>query len=194
MQRRKEKNGVIGGERIYLRRLVLADVTPRYCRWLNDPEVNRYLESRFRRHTLRSLERDVQGMLADARNVFFAIVLRDGDRHIGNIKLGPILKEHRLADMGILIGEKDCWGQGYAAEAIQLLVGYSFQVLRLHKVTAGCYASNQGSLKAFLKAGFVQEGLRRKHCYCQGKYVDDILLGKINARSGALKKATRWQR
>ena len=177
-----DANHFIKGERIYLREVRPSDVNENYYRWMNDPEVTRYLESRFYPNSMEGLREYVAGKLGDRDNVFLAIVLKDGDRHIGNIKLGPINWIHRLADVGILIGEKDCWGKGYATEAIRLVVDYAFRELNLHKVTAGCYDANQGSVRAFLKAGFTQEGVRKSQVYCDGQYVDTILMGII--RSG----------
>lgn len=113
----------------------------------------------------------------DHDNVFLAIVLKADDRHIGNIKLGPINWLHRFADVGLIIGEKDCWGKGYASQAIRLISDYAFKVLNLHRLTAGCYAANMGSAKAFLKVGWRQDGLRPRHFYCAGEYVDAIMLG-----------------
>jgi ribosomal-protein-alanine N-acetyltransferase len=167
------------GERIYLREVRPSDVNEDYYRWMNDPDITRYLESRFRPNSLEGLREYVVAKLKDPESVFLAIVLKDGDRHIGNIKLGPINWIHRYADIGIIIGEKSCWGCGYATEAIALMADYGFNTLDLHKLTAGCYDLNQSSAKAFLKAGFVQEGVRRSHFYCDGKYVDDIMLAKI---------------
>lgn len=170
----------LAGERIYLREVRPSDVNDNYYRWMNDPEVTQYLESRFYPNSLEGLREYVASKLGDRDNVFLAIVLKDGDRHIGNIKLGPINWIHRFADVGILIGEKDCWGKGYATEAIRLVVDYAFRVLNLHKLTAGCYELNQDSIKAFQKAGFAVEGIRKYHFYYKGVYIDDILLGMIN--------------
>lgn len=167
------------GERIYLRKVSPDDVNEAYCRWMNDPTTNRFLESRFYPHSIETLREYVVNKQGDNLNAFFAIVLNDGDRHIGNIKLGPVDSNHRLADIGILIGEKDCWGKGYALEAINLIVDYAFDTLNLHKVTAGCYAPNKGAIRAFEKAGFIQEGVRKAHCFFEGEYVDDVLLGLV---------------
>ena len=167
------------GERIYLRKISPDDVNEAYCRWMNDPATNRFLESRFYQHTIETLREYIVARQGDNLNAFFAIVLKDGDRHIGNIKIGPIDPHHKLADIGILIGEQDCWGMGYASEAIALVVDYAFNVLGLHKVTAGCYAPNKGAIKAFEKVGFTQEGVRKAHCFFEGEYVDDILLGLV---------------
>lgn len=167
----------IEGERLYLRGLTLEDASEKYLGWMHEPEVTQYLESRFYPHSLESLREFISRMQHDRNNVFLAIVLKDGDRHIGNIKLGPINWIHRFADIGLLIGEKDCWGKGYGTEAIRLLTHYAFNTLNLHHLTAGCYSTNQGSARAFLKAGWQQEGLRPSYFFCNGSYVDEILLG-----------------
>lgn len=177
-------NPFIQGERLYLREVRPSDVNETYYRWMNDPEVTAYLESRFYPNALESLADYVQGKISDHDNLFLAIVLQEGHRHIGNIKLGPINWIHRFADVALLIGEKECWGRGYATEAIRLVVTHAFQELNLHKLTAGCYIANQGSYKAFLKAGFVQEGLLRQHFHCRGEYVDFWQLGIVRPEKG----------
>lgn len=167
------------GTWIDLRAVSPDDVNEAYCRWMNDPSTNRFLESRFQLHSLASLRQYVIEKQEDKLNAFFAIILKQEKRHIGNIKLGPVNPNHRLADIGILIGEKDCWGKGYAEEAINLVVDHAFNTLNLHKVTAGCYAPNKGAIRAFKKVGFVQEGVRKAHCLFEGEYVDDVLLGLV---------------
>lgn len=167
----------LAGQRIYLREVRPSDVNENYYRWMNDPEVTRFLESRFYPNSMEGLRQYVTSRLGDRDNVFLAIVLKEGDRHIGNIKLGPINWIHRCGDIGIIIGEKDCWGRGYASEAIQLMVDYGFRTLNLNKITAGCYDLNQGSAKAFQKVGFVMEGVRARQFYFDGKYLDDLLMG-----------------
>ncbi len=118
---RPAESHFIEGDRLYLREVRPSDVNEAYYRWMNDSAVTQYTESRFYPNTMESLREYVARMTADRTNVFLAIVLKDGDRHIGNIKLGSINWIHRYADIGIIIGEKDCWGQGYATEAIRLL-------------------------------------------------------------------------
>jgi RimJ/RimL family protein N-acetyltransferase len=162
--------------RLFLRPVGPGDVTERYCQWLNDPAVNAYLESRFRPTTMESLREFVATRAADRDTVFLAIVRKDGERHIGNIKLGPINWVHRFADVALMVGDKESWGQGFGSEAIGLVTRYAFGRLNLHKLTASCYASNLGSLKAFLKAGWVEEGVRRNQWFCDGRYEDGLQL------------------
>jgi len=168
---------LIEGSRLFLRDLTVADVTDSYVHWMNDPEVVQFTESRFSAHTHESIRAYVERITSDPAYVFLAIVLKDGNRHIGNIKLGPIDTQHRCGDVGIIIGEKDCWGEGYATEAIALLVDYAFSALSLRTVTAGCYSNNPASKKAFLKAGFSIDGVRKDYYTSNGEHVDSILLG-----------------
>jgi len=176
---------LLEGERIYLREIRLSDVNENYHRWMNDPEVTRYLECRFSNNTMEAIKDYVETILQDRNNIFLAIILKNGHRHIGNIKIGPINRMHRFADVGLLIGEKDCWGKGYATEALRLVADYAFKTLNLHKLTAGAYATNKGSERAFIRAGFLVEGIRKKHCYCDGNYVDAILFGILNEKESA---------
>jgi RimJ/RimL family protein N-acetyltransferase len=169
--------------RLLLRNLLLEDITDRYVSWLNDPEVTRYLEIRFARQTAESTRAYIDQMNASPDNLFLGIFVKDGAAHIGNIKLGPIDPHHKRGDFGVVIGERACWGQGFASEAIEALTAYAFDVLKLDKVSCGLYAANDGSRRAFLKAGWFEEGRRRRHWLCDGVWQDDIQLGCIRERA-----------
>ena len=165
--------------RLLLRNLVAGDVNDRYLSWLSDHAVTQYLEIRFAEQTAESTRVYIEQMNASLDNLFLGIFRREGDLHIGNIKLGPIDAHHRRGDFGIVIGDRSCWGRGYAGEAIKTLTGYCFSVLDLHKLSCGLYAANEGSRRAFLKAGWFEEGRRRQHWFCDGQWQDDIQLGCI---------------
>ena len=169
------------GERVLLRPVVASDVTEEYCTWLNDSEVNQFLETRFVPQSLEEIRRYVDQKSGKTDEIFFAICLKDNGRHIGNVKIGPINWLHGAADISLFIGVKEFWGRGYAAEVIRMVTEYSFDRLNLHKVTAGCYDNNQGSAKAFLKAGFAIEGKLRKHLFFNGGYVDKVCLGCLRS-------------
>ena len=166
----------INGDRIYLRKVELSDVNQVYVDWLNDPKVNQYLETRYELQTMDSVRKYVEKMVVKENELFFAICLIENDKHIGNIKLGPINSEHKFAEISLLIGDKNEWGKGIATEAIYTLTNYSFDILKLHKLTAGCYGNNVGSVKAFEKVGFIIEGYWKDHYLCNGEYVDRICL------------------
>ncbi len=174
-----EFNKIIEGERIFLRRLTEEDASEDYVRWMNDPEINQYLESRFYTQTIESTKAFIRSVTND-NNYQFGIFIKETGKHIGNIKVGGINHYHRYADIGFLIGEKSFWGKGIATEAIKLVTDFAFNALKLHKVWGGAYSPNMGSVKAFLKNGYEQEGVKKNQYLCHGEYVDDILFGKVN--------------
>ena len=98
----------IRGIRLELRYLLPSDVNEGYLRWFDDSETVRFLEARHIKHTIDSLQDFVIACSIESREHLFGIFELSSDRHIGNIKIGPINVNHRSASVGLLIGEKDC--------------------------------------------------------------------------------------
>ena len=169
----------VEGERLMLRPVQPEDVNADYQRWMNDPEVVRCTESRFHTHSLEQIREYVQSVQNDPTSVFFAIIEKASGKHIGNVKIGHMQPVHRSADVGIIIGDRGCWGKGYATEALKLVAGYAKETLKLHKLWAGIYANNPGSVAAFRRAGFVEEGRFVQHWFSDGVYVDGIQMGLL---------------
>jgi len=163
--------------RLLLRALEPDDLNSTYLGWLNDPTVHRYLETRFLPQTMEALQRYWQEHRDDANSPWFAICLQADGRHIGNIKLGPIHWIHRRGDISLFIGDRSCWGQGYATEAIATLRDWAFAVHDLQKLTAGIYAGNPGSRRAFEKCGFILEGTLRAEVVSSGERLDVWRMG-----------------
>jgi ribosomal-protein-alanine N-acetyltransferase len=154
-------------------------VTDAYVSWLNDPDVNQFLESRFTKHTLESTRDYVTRTLESPDNLFLGIHSTELARHVGNIKIGPINKQHRTGEVGIMIGDKSAWGRGIGTAAIKAMSEIARTDLGLRKVTAGCYASNGGSQWAFEKAGYMVEGVRRKQFLLDGAEEDLVIMGQL---------------
>ncbi|MEW5728896.1 MAG: GNAT family protein [Pseudomonadota bacterium] len=150
-----------------------------YCGWMNDPEVLRGLEAPVREYRPDDLAAFIAAMAASPRDLLLGMYTGDGS-HVGNIKL-TITAEHRRGSIGLIVDPRH-WGKGYATEAISLVTDHAFEVLRLIKVTAGCYGSNPGSERSFLKAGFTVEARRPMHHLDRGRWVECVLLGRIHPR------------
>lgn len=154
-----------------------ADVAESYVSWLNDPALNRFLESRFALHTLDSTRAFVRACRDSDSTLMLGIRCRWlGAEHVGNIKI-EINKHHRVGEIGILVGNKQVHGKGVATQAIKTMATIARDTLGLRKLSAGCYASNQGSERAFIKAGFVVEALRPGHFLLEGQPEDLVLMG-----------------
>lgn len=142
----------IEGERIYFRKLNERDATKRYCQWLNDPEVNKYLETKS--VTVAGLKKYIKEKNKNPQCLFLGIFSKKDSRHIGNFKLEPLDFKKKMAFFGLLIGDKNYWGKGIGTEATKLMMDYCFDNLKLNRVEAGMVPGNLASLKIHEKLGF----------------------------------------
>jgi [ribosomal protein S5]-alanine N-acetyltransferase len=173
------KKYISSNKNIYLRELMDIDVTQSYVDWLNNKEINQYLESRIVTHSLGTVKHYVKDLFESSDNMLFGVFDNSTDKHIGNIKLGNIDVFHRKADVGLIIGEKNYWGQGVATEMIKMISKIAKIKFSLNKLYAGAYSVNIGSIRAFIKAGWGQEGIQKKQSKFNDLFVDNIIMGKI---------------
>jgi len=91
---------------------------------------------------------------ADARRPDRATfgIFDEGDTYIGTIELYDV--RGSSATLGIIIGERSHWGQGYGPEAIHALLAFAFQELGLEHVRLNTFGDNVRAQAAFKKVGF----------------------------------------
>ncbi len=159
-----------------IRPLTVKDCTQRYVDWLNDPEVSRFLETRWQAQTLETITAFVKANTLPDRHLFAICI---GDLHIGNIKLGPINSNHSYADVSYFIGDRAHWGKGHATQAVKLVSEFGFKNLRLHRLQAGVYARNQASQKVLRKAGFSNEGVWYRQLKTENGWDDHIWYARM---------------
>lgn len=169
----------IATSRLTLQVLDEAAATGPYLAWMQDPDVLRFLEARHGKHDTQSLAVFIRSANNSADSLLLGIFERPNIRHIGNIKLGPIDHPNRRGEIGIMIGERACWGRGYAREAIQALTDYAFDVLHLHKLTAGYLAPNAASGRAFEAVGFITEARYAQHFLLDDTWVDSVRIARF---------------
>ncbi len=164
-------------------RLTLNPVTQNHCTetylgWLNDYEVNRFLETGNYPSTINTLY-DFISNQEKQKSLFLAIHLKSSDKHIGNIKIDGMHPIHRTAEYGILLGDKKEWGKGYAKEATQAVLTHCFNRLNIRKITLGVVKDNVAAVELYKKLGFEIEGCYINHCYYDGAYRDIYRMGLI---------------
>jgi [ribosomal protein S5]-alanine N-acetyltransferase len=147
-----DKMKTLEGKRIYLRFLMEEDVTEQYCSWINDPEINEYLEAKST--TFEDQKRYIRDKFHDTSCLFYGIFTKESDLHIGNVKLEPVNDSEKPADISVIIGEKEFWGKGFSTEAYTVLIRHLFRNDLLGKITTGCYKENIGAFKIAQKIGF----------------------------------------
>lgn len=165
---------LIEGELVRLQPLVRSDASDRYVAWLNDPDTMRHLEYPCGDATIAGVEDYIARYENAADALLLGIYLRDNGVHVGNVKLGPILWNHRRAVTGILIGEPSARGRGVGGEAIRLCLDIAFNILKLHRVELGLTEDNVAAARCYEEAGFVQEGRLRDATRRTDGFVDDL--------------------
>ncbi|MBP6455111.1 MAG: GNAT family N-acetyltransferase [Chitinophagaceae bacterium] len=165
-------------DKIYLRPIDIDDVNELYLNWINDGAVIDNLATVFPT-SKEDLENFVKSILKNPNFVFFAIVVKDSNKHIGNVKLGPIDWISRTTNYGLMLGDKSSWGKGYAQEAFSLILKFAFDKLNLHKVWDMAVVTNIASIKANEKVGFKIEAELEKHVYKNGKYHNVAVLALL---------------
>ncbi len=168
---------ILEGKNIYLRQIELSDCQDYYVDWLNDKEVNKYLESRWQEHNLDNLKEFVTTIRNSAHSYMFAIIYKN--KHIGNIKIGPIHSIYKYADIGYFIGDKSAWGKGLVSEAISLVGDFAFNHIGLNKIKAGACEYNIGSQKALERNGFKKEYILKEEFFVSkgDAYIDTYCYG-----------------
>jgi RimJ/RimL family protein N-acetyltransferase len=112
----------------------------------------------------------------DAVRFRLAIARREDDQLVGNIVTHTVDTVCGTFMFGIGL-TPEAKGNGYAAEAVLLVMRYMFDERRFQKCESACYAYNTPSLALHRKLGFVEEGRVRRHAFAGGEFHDVVLYG-----------------
>lgn len=84
---------------------------------------------------------------------------------------------------------RDHRGQGYAVDAVGILLKYGFWEQRYQKCNSVCFHTNEASIRMHQKLGFIEEGRIRRNSFFNGVYHDDVLFGMTREEFDAIMKA-----
>lgn len=99
-------------------------------------------------------------------------------RLVGAVTLNDVQRGiAQKATLGYWIGLPYA-GQGLMTEAVQLVLDFAFQTLRLHRVEASCLPHNEPSARLLASIGFEREGHARGYLRINGRWEDHLLWGK----------------
>jgi [ribosomal protein S5]-alanine N-acetyltransferase len=150
-------------------------------RWRRNEEVYRLTGGN--RHFVSS-ERDrqwvLEKLLDNKAEIYLAICLAENDAMIGYVSLSDIDYQNGRAEWsGIVIGEEQYRGHGYATQAIYLLLEYAFDELGLHRISGSWLAENTVSMFVGRMMGFRQEGVLRDYVFKLGKRHDMVIMSML---------------
>ncbi|MDD5149189.1 MAG: GNAT family N-acetyltransferase [Flavobacterium sp.] len=167
-------------ERLSLRRIVKED-------------VNEIFELRSNKQTMKYIPRPLAKTKEDAlghitmidekiennEGINWAITLKNSPKLIGIIGHYRIKPEHFRAEIGYILNP-EFHGKGIITEAIDEVVKYGFEVMKLHSIEAIIDPENFASAKVLQKNGFVKEAHLKENEYYEGRFLDTVIYSILN--------------
>ena len=168
---RLEGNGV-------LLREYRSEDFPAIASWVNDPEVTRYLSSRY---WLPQTETDTREylsarMASSHSAYYFVIASPEDNRYLGQIDLYMVDWRLRCATLGMVVLPR---GKGVGTAALRALSRFAFDTLGLERLEAEACAENAAALRCYEKAGFSREGVKRHGYYYGGAFRDVVMMSLL---------------
>ena len=167
----------IQGKIVTLRAPELTDV-PKLHKWSNDPDIWSMLGGWHFPFSSRSTEEWVRSRKDGNLNDHVFCIDAPDEGIIGTANLVNIDWKNETAFHGIMIGDANLRGRGYALDTVFSIMRYAFMELGLNRLDSDIIDYNQRSIKFYLeKCGWKHEGVRRNWFFRNGQYHDKILVG-----------------
>ena len=144
----------ISGKKIFLRPLHIDDVYGNWWKWFNDKEVTRYMNKGNEKNTPEKQRLFFEKVNRSKYHRVFAICEKLNGVHIGTVGLHDIDVEKKIAQFGIIIGEKNFWKKGIGKEAWSLVIRHGFCDLNLEDISTKIFKKNKASIKIAERLGF----------------------------------------
>jgi RimJ/RimL family protein N-acetyltransferase len=175
----KLSSTAIEGALVRLRPISEDDVQT-LLRWYTDPDVVYWLHASDRPAlTEDEVRRRFAPAAASENEARWMIETLDG-KTIGVVRLLDIDRECGRAELAIVVGEKEHWGEGYGTDAVEVALAHGFNELSLRRVWLITDADNERGIRCYEKCGFRREGVLRAHRTRYGEPLDMVMMGVLS--------------
>jgi [ribosomal protein S5]-alanine N-acetyltransferase len=168
----------IVGRRITLRLAVIGDAEAMMAAL--QPDTTQNLQFFTEPTDLQRQVEYLQRMYLSPFDVLFAIVRQSDNVIVGTVGLHEIDTHLRLARLGVLVFRLGDRIQGYADEALRMIIEYAFTDLGLNKVHVNPFADDRKHHFSYFESlGFVREGVLREEYLLNGVYHDLVRMSLL---------------
>lgn len=108
------------------------------------------------------------------------LVIEHDDVLVGGVRWVLVNRRSRIADLRTLMLDPAAQGRGLAVAAVRELAGRLFAARGLHRLEAEVYGFNVPARRVFERAGFVDEGVRRRAYDRNGEWHDGVRFGLLD--------------
>lgn len=144
--------------------------------WRNIPENRRLF---FTDHEILYDEHHAWGkkIIDDPDRCIYAIAEKNSDRLVGYISI-LVNQCEKSVEFGLMIGELNDRGKGYAEEAETLLCNYVSTTFGLTTAVMEVFATNERAIRFYEKSGYVKQRVATNEKKQDGKFCDVIVMIK----------------
>lgn len=161
---------------VNLRTLEIEDAE--FLRNLNhSPEVRKFLGRVPQPDTVEEQEDKISEISGSDEIIQFIITYK-GER-AGTVAIFDINHIYSSAEVGAFMVKPEFHGEGIGTKTMELILGYVFESLNMHRVQGGYIEDNKASKKVQEKFGFIEEGRERDAVFRNGEYKDIIRMSLI---------------
>ncbi|CAN1532007.1 RimL Acetyltransferases, including N-acetylases of ribosomal proteins [Flavobacteriaceae bacterium] len=146
-------------------------------KWGNDPEIQYWLGGWHFPTNKNDIQKWHSSLSVSSTNQRFSIYTDDLGL-IGTANLVDIDWKNKNAFHGMLLGDKEIRGKGFAVDTVMAIMKYAFEELGLNRLDGSMIEYNEASLKMYIgKCGWREEGRQRNWYFRKNQYWDRILVG-----------------
>ena len=184
-------DSILVGERVRLRG-VRDDDLPTLAKWEMDPGRLTTLSNKVAPSSEAAAKERIAKWSANEKDdLGFAIeTLDDPPALVGIIHLFGVHPKDRCGTIGIALG-REYIGRGYGTDAMRVIVDYGFREMGLHRIQLGVAPFNPAGIRAYEKAGFVEEGRYRESVMHDGRWYDEVLMSILDHEWAARRSSGR---
>ena len=171
---------VLETKRLLLRKIVTEDA-PAILALRSNPVVMQYIDRPLAASTEDALT--FIKMILDAwqnnDGITWAIAAKDNPvTLIGTVGYWRFIKEHYRAELGYML-HPDHWRKGIMKEALNILIPYAFNEIKLHSIEAKINPDNIASATILTSVGFVREAFFKEDNFYKGKFMDTAVYSRL---------------
>ena len=171
---------------LYTERLILKEISPADAPALfamrSNPVIMQYIDRPIPSSVddIFALIEKMKEMKESGAGISWGIYKKEQPEHkIGNIGFFRLIPEHYRAEIGYMLTIEE-HRKGYMLEAMQKVIEYGFNEIKLHSIEANINPANTASRQLLEKAGFVKEAYFRENYYFNGRFLDSEIFSLVN--------------
>lgn len=169
-------------ERLLLRRVTTDDVNEVF-ELRSNPENMKYIPRPLSKSTDDALKliAEIEDKIDTNIGINWGITLKDDTKLLGIIGYYRMQPENHRAEIGYIL-LPEFHGKGIITEAVNQLIKYGFEDLKLHSIEAVIDPENFASEKVLQKCGFVKEAHLKEVLFYEGRFLDSVIYSLLNSK------------